>query len=208
MRRGGGKAARPAQGRAERKRAPQRSAAAAWPLLRPLKIQVPVFSFLKFILFMRFFLLSLCCAFLLSGLQAQPWQPAKKDKKRTALLLGSWDTEGVEKSGRQIDVKKVFGEVIFHYYILERKNKKTNKMEKHYKYKVEMGGTDRIFDFELRGDSISFPDVDGWNDCHILLLDKKNMELEQVIDGNIHIWKLNRLPPAPKPKKETKKKKD
>jgi hypothetical protein len=105
---------------------------------------------------------------LLLGAQ-QAFAQDKEDKKnaKTIAKIGLWECEKLQKDGRVINLKGIAGDVTMKFTI--RKEKKTEKFtnakgeEKKKKvteivnvFKMEMGGNDRIFNYNVKSDSIQF----------------------------------------------------
>lgn len=104
-------------------------------------------------------------------------------------VLGTWQVKSLDQNGRSIDIEKIAGETFMEFYTYEKKDKDGNKVIT-YKYRMEMGGSDRMFDFKLVNDSIQFQKVKGWNDLKILELNREtgSFIVEQFMDGNNITW--------------------
>lgn len=149
---------------------------------------------------------------LLLGTQ-QAFAQDKEDKKnaKTIAKIGLWECDKLQKDGREINIKGIAGTVTMQFTI--RKDKKTEKytdakgVEKKKKvtevinvFKKEMGGNDRIFNYEIKNDSIQFVGLNGWNDYRIVRVEKDEMILEHNLDDSIYRWTM--IPsPKEKPKK-------
>lgn len=151
---------------------------------------------------------------LLLGAQ-QAFAQDKDDKKaaKTIAKVGMWECKKLQKDGREINIKGIAGIVTMNFKI--RKEKKTEKFtdakgnEKKKKvmeiinvFKMEMGGNDRIFNYNIKNDSVQFIGVNGWNDYRIVRIEKDEMVLEHNLDNSIYRWTM-----IPEPKEKTKKKK-
>lgn len=53
---------------------------------------------------------------------------------------------------------------------------------------MDIGGRDRIFDFQVRKDSIQFLQVRGWNDMRIIKLEDGKLVVDQLHEGNLRRW--------------------
>jgi hypothetical protein len=151
---------------------------------------------------------------LLLGAQ-QSFAQDKEDKKaaKTIAKVGMWECKKLQKDGREINIKGIAGTVTMEFRI--RKEKKTEKftdskgVEKKKKvmeivnvFKMEMGGNDRIFNYEIKNDSVQFVGLNGWNDYRIVRVDKDEMVLEHDLDDN-SIYRWTMIPtPKEKPKKK------
>lgn len=150
---------------------------------------------------------------LLFGAQ-QAFAQDKDDKKnaKTILKVSLWECDKLQQNGRVMNVKGIAGIVTMGFTIV--KEKKTEKFtdakgeEKKKKvtelvnvFKMEMGGNDRIFNYEIKNDSIQFLGLNGWNDYRIVRVEKDEMILEHNLDNNIYRWTM-----IPTPKEKTKKK--
>lgn len=149
---------------------------------------------------------------LLFGSQ-QAFAQDKADKKNAKMIakVGLWECDKLQKDGREINIKGIAGTVTMKFTI--RKEKKTEKftdakgVEKKKKvteivnvFKKEMGGNDRIFNYEIKNDSIQFVGLNGWNDYRIVRVEKDEMILEHSLDDSIYRWTM--IPsPKEKPKK-------
>jgi len=133
-----------------------------------------------------------------------------KDKKNAKIIaqIGLWDCKKLQKDGREINIKAIAGIVTMQFTI--RKEKKTEKYtngkgeEKKKKvmdvvnvFQMEMGGNDRIFNYDVKKDSIKFLGLNGWNDYRIIRVEKDEMVLEHNLDESIYRWTMI---PAPKVK--------
>jgi len=125
-------------------------------------------------------------------------------KKVKALSVNDWKTKDLERDGKLIDINSIAGEAIMFFYTMKIKDKKTNKKSTVHKWKMDMGGQERIFDYQVKGDSIQFVGVKGWNDFKIINMEADRLVVENVIDGHVMRWNML---PRPKVKEEKKKKK-
>jgi hypothetical protein len=125
-------------------------------------------------------------------------------KKVKALSVNDWKTKDLERDGKLIDINAIAGEAIMFFYTMKIKDKKTNKKSTVHKWKMDMGGQERIFDYQVKGDSIQFVGVKGWNDFKIINMEADRLVVENVIDGHVMRWNML---PRPKVKEEKKKKK-
>jgi hypothetical protein len=138
----------------------------------------------------------------------------KEDKKNAKIIakIGLWECDKLQKDGREINIKAIAGTVTMKFTI--RKDKKTEKftdakgVEQKKKvtevinvFQKEMGGNDRIFNYEIKNDSIQFIGLNGWNDYRIVRVEKDEMILEHNLDNSIYRWTM-----IPSPKEKTKKK--
>lgn len=150
---------------------------------------------------------------LLLGAQ-QTFAQDKEDKKaaKTIAKIGLWECKKLQKDGREINIKAIAGIVTMNFNVI--KNKKTEKFtdakgnEKKKKvmevinvFKMEMGGNDRIFNYDIKNDSVQFIGVNGWNDYRIVRIEKDEMILEHNLDDSIYRWTMI---PAPKDKPKKK----
>ncbi len=128
---------------------------------------------------------------------------SKNDK--SAIVLGTWQIKTIEKGGRTIDINAIAGETFMEFTKSEKKDKDGKKLVK-YRFRMEMGGSDRVFDYKIEGDSVKFVGVKGWNDMHIIALDKEQIKLDQIVDGDMIRWNGYPRPDIDKQKKEDAKK--
>jgi hypothetical protein len=139
---------------------------------------------------------------LLFGAQ-QAFAQDKEDKKnaKTIIKVSLWDCSKLQKDGRVINLKGIAGAVTMEFTIV--KEKKTEKFtdakgeEKKKKvtelinvFKMEMGGNDRIFNYDIKSDSIQFLGLNGWNDYRIVRVGKDEMILEHDMDNSIYRWTM------------------
>ncbi len=141
-----------------------------------------------------------------------------KDDEKTAKALvkvGKWNCEKLQKDGREIDITAIAGVVTMEFFIRKEKKNTTvvdkNGNEKEKKvtetinvFKMEMGGNDRIFNYNVKNDSVQFIGLNGWNDYRIVRVEKDELVIEQDLDNSLFRWKMV---PAPKEKKKKKKEK-
>lgn len=137
-------------------------------------------------------------ALLVLPLQAQKnkkYKPSKEEKKTMKTLKSHpWQTEYLELNGQYIDCNAQAGPIVMYFYDLKEKvqvkrGKKTKyKKQKVDKWKMDIGGRDRIFDFQVRKDSIQFLQVKGWNDMRIIKLEDGKLVVDQLHEGNLRRW--------------------
>ncbi|CAA6829436.1 MAG: Unknown protein [uncultured Aureispira sp.] len=133
----------------------------------------------------------------------QAFAQDSEDKKNAKIIakIGMWDCKKLQKDGREINIKAIAGVVTMQFTIL--KQKKTEKYtdakgeEKKKKvnevvnvFQMEMGGNDRIFNYEIKKDSIQFVGLNGWNDYRIIRVEKDEMVLEHNLDDSIYRWTM------------------
>lgn len=155
-------------------------------------------------------LITLFSILLVNDATAQkPPKLSKEDKYTLKWLLkiGSWKSKQLKVNGREIAVQKIMGDVLMDFYIYESKNKKTGKKEKTYKHKLDMAGSNRIFDFNIENDSLKFVEVNGWNDYEIKRIDKTEVVIIHRLDNKEHRWVMIPNDAAVNTKKKKKKKK-
>jgi hypothetical protein len=146
-------------------------------------------------------------------LQLRPdnYKLSKAAKKQLKQLTGTWDMLTIEVQGRTINYKE-YDEMQIIFYDRTKKNDKTKKSETNYYYKANWParGVDRIFEyfFNEGADSIKFVGVKGYNDVKIVSVDDKNLVLDQISDGSVQRWTLERLKIAAQDDKGKKKKKE
>lgn len=146
---------------------------------------------------------------------AQSKEQIKKDKKAATILtkVGVWECSKLQKDGREINIKAIAGTVTMNFFVRkETKNEKytaPNGLEKVKKitesinvFKMEIGGNDRIFNYNVKSDSIKFVGLSGWNDYRIVRTAKDEVVLEHDMDNSLHRWTM-----IPTPKENEKKKK-
>ncbi|WMX16962.1 MULTISPECIES: lipocalin family protein [unclassified Aureispira] len=163
----------------------------------------------------RTFNLSMLISIMLLLLGAQQAFSQDQDDKKAAKTIakvGKWECKKLQKDGREINIKGIAGIVTMEFRI--RKDMKTEKFtdakgnEKKKKvkevinvFKMEMGGNDRIFNYNVKNDSVQFVGVNGWNDYRIVRVEKDEMVLEHNLDNSIYRWTM--IPsPKDKPKKK------
>ncbi len=116
-------------------------------------------------------------------------------------FLGIWEIKTIEKGGRTIDMRAIAGEC----YIDFSKNVKKSEDKKAkttYKFRMEMGGQDRVFDYRVMNDSVKFVAVKNWNDMKIVSFSKELTKLDQVLDGDIVRYNLYPRPDLDEAKKK------
>jgi hypothetical protein len=120
---------------------------------------------------------------------------SKKTSDPEGRVLGTWEVKTLEKAGRIINITEIAGETFMEFYRFEKKDKE-GKLTVTYKFRMEMGGNERMFDFKLVNDSIQYQQVKGWNDMKIVNLDREKGELllDQSLDGDIIQWALTPRP--------------
>ena len=136
----------------------------------------------------------------------------KEDLKtaKNLVKVNKWQCDKLQKDGRELNVKGLVGIVTMQFSIFkERKNKiittgsgqeKTKKvLETTNVFKMEMGGNDRIFNYNVSNDSIQFVGLDGFNDFRVVRSEKNELVIEQELDSSIFRWTML---PAPKEKKK------
>lgn len=149
---------------------------------------------------MRIIATTLFSIFLLSAafsVQAQ----SKADKKTAKLILkvGTWEAHKLFSDGRPINIKAVVGEVYMDFKTKKEtktqtvtdkkgrdKKKKTTSIVN--VFKMEMGGSDRIFNYEVESDSIKFIGLKGWNDYRIVRMSKDELVIEQILNNSLMRW--------------------
>lgn len=145
---------------------------------------------------------------------AQSKDQIKKDTKTAAALtkVGAWECSKLQKDGREIRVKEIAGTVTMNFSTRKEKknekytdakgNEKTKKVtEVTNVFKMEMGGNDRIFNYNVKNDSIQFVGLNGWNDYRIVRAEKDEVVLEHDLDNSLFRWTM-----IPMPKDTSKKK--
>lgn len=144
------------------------------------------------------------CALLITQNLSAQLEMSKQDKKKNKQVYGLWKVKHIKKSGRVIDIQSIIGESTMKFYPYKKKDNKTGKKYIVNKFKMDMGGRDRIFDYTVIGDSIKFLKVNGWNDFKIIELSKEAFEVDHLsAEGDIIRWVMIRK----KEEKEKKKKK-
>jgi hypothetical protein len=145
----------------------------------------------KIIKFSLFTLLLL--AFSLQS-HAQDRKMTKEEKKTMKTLKKTvWQTRdgsGIEKDGRPIDFNNITGAAYMHFYDMKEKQKGSKRKVKVNKWKMEIGGQERVFNYTIKGDSIAFDGVKGWNDMRIITLEKDRLTVDQLSDGSIIRWNM------------------
>jgi hypothetical protein len=144
---------------------------------------------------MRVWQFALICVFLVAQVACKSTGGSKKTKDPEGKVLGTWEVKTLEKGGRVINITEIAGETFMEFYRMEKKEKDGN-LKVTYKFRMEMGGNDRMFDFKLVNDSIQYQEVKGWNDMKIVNLDREKGEmlLDQSLDGDIIRWALEPRP--------------
>jgi hypothetical protein len=119
-------------------------------------------------------------------------------------FLGIWEIKTIEKGGRTIDMRSIAGECYmdFSKNIKKSEDKKTKTT---YKFRMEMGGQDRIFDYRVMNDSVKFVQVKNWNDMKIVSFGKEETKLDQIVDGDIIRYNLYPRPDLDAAKKKAEK---
>jgi len=151
---------------------------------------------------------------LLLGAQ-QSFAKDKDDIKaaKTLAKVAKWECKKLQKDGREINIKAVAGIVTMEFTVRKEKKKKTEvdkngkektKMVKEITnvFKMEMGGNDRIFNYNVKSDSVQFVGLKGFNDYRIVRIEKDEMVLEHDLDDSLFRWTMI---PAPKEKKKKQK---
>ena len=88
---------------------------------------------------------------------------------------------------------------------MDSKNIKKDEKKKPktvYKFRMEMGGQDRIFDFKVANDSVKFISVKNWNDMKIVSYSKELTKLDQIVDVDIIRYNLYPRPDLDAAKKK------
>jgi hypothetical protein len=144
--------------------------------------------------------------FILLLAACNPTKKLQKNADPEARILGIWEITTLEKGGRDIDVVSIAGEVFMEFFRYEKKDKE-GKLKVTYRFRMEMGGSDRVFDFKLVADSVQFQEVKGWNDFKIITLEREGagLVLEQDMDGDMIRWKGKARPDLDEEKAKTKK---
>lgn len=157
-------------------------------------------------------LITLFSMLLLNDATAQKAKAPKMSKEDKYTLkwltkVRNWKSKQLKVNGREINVKRIMGDVLMDFYVYEKKNKKTGEKERTYKHKLDMAGSNRIFDFVVENDSIKFVGLGGWNDYEIKRIDKTEVVLIHKLDSKEHRWVMVPNTEAVKPEKKKKKKK-
>ena len=129
-----------------------------------------------------------------------------KNSKKAAeeKFFGIWEIKTIEKGGRTIDMRAIAGECYMDFYKNVKKNK-DNKIKTTYKFRMEMGGQDRVFDYKLANDSLKFVEVKQWNDMKIVSFGKEEAKLDQIVDGDIIRYNIFSRPDLNEAKKKAEK---
>ena len=160
--------------------------------------------------------ISLLCWMLLFLLASQQTFAQDKDDIKAAKILAKvnkWECKKLQKDGREINIKAIAGIVTMEFSA--RKEKKTKTVtdkkgnEKKQKvtevvnvFKMEMGGNDRIFNYNVESDSIKFIGLNGWNDYRIVRVEKDEIVLEHTLDDSLYRWTMIPAPKEKAPKKK------
>lgn len=149
---------------------------------------------------------------LVAGFTAESFSQDKEDLKtaKNLIKVNKWQCDKLQKDGRELNVKGLVGIVTMEFSVFkERKNKKvtdangnekTKKvLEKTNVFKMMMGGNDRIFNYNIKNDSIQFIGLDGFNDFRVVRSEKAELVIEQQLDNSLFRWTML---PAPKEKKK------
>lgn len=135
------------------------------------------------------------------SVHAQDRKMTKEEKKKMKILKKIvWQTRdgsGIEENGRPIDFNSITGAAYMHFYVMKEKQKDSKRKKKVNKWKMEIAGQERVFNYEIKGDSIVFEKVKGWNDMRIITLEKDRLVVDQLKDGSIIRWNM-----VPKKKEE------
>jgi hypothetical protein len=143
-------------------------------------------------------------------------QAQDKDDKKIAKTLTkqrSWKCKSIRIDGREVNVQAIVGDVIMDFFVRKEENKVTvtNKKGEEVKkvvkekvnvFQMEMGGSDRIFNYNIKQDSVKFIGLKGWNDYRIVRADKDEVVLEHVLDDSLMRWTM-----VPNEEADSKKKK-
>lgn len=150
-------------------------------------------------------LLTRSCLALLLLFCCTAWADAQsKEDKKTAKAItkvGIWKAEKLFSDGRPVNIQAVVGEVLMNFSTKKEKStitvtdkkgrdKKKNVTEVVNVFRMEMGGSNRIFNYEVKNDSIKFIGLKGWNDYRIVRMEKEEIVLEQVLDNSLMRWVL------------------
>ncbi len=143
--------------------------------------------------------------------EAQTVKPLSKEQLskdanslKNISKVGTWTTKKLQKNGREVDILAHVGEVTmkFSSRVLKKNKKielangktKTKKVKETVNsFKMDMGGSDRIFDYTVAQDSVRFVGVSGFNDFRIVRADKGELVLEQSLDGDLLRWYMEPL---------------
>lgn len=129
-------------------------------------------------------------------------QAQDREDKKTAKLLTkqrSWKCRKLVIDGREVNVQAIVGDVNMDFFVRKEEkkitvtDKKGNEKKKTIKEKVnvfqmEMGGSDRIFNYDIKQDSVKFIGLKGWNDYRIVRAAKDEVVLEHVLDDSLMRW--------------------
>ncbi len=141
---------------------------------------------IKFPLLAILFLFSSSIAF-----AQEEYRMNKKEKKTMKKLMRiDWQTKNIEQDGKFIDFNSIAGPAYLYFYIMKEKQKDKRKKLKVNKWKMEISGQDRIFNYHIKGDSIVFEGLKGWNDMRIIILEKDRLVMDQLNDGSIIRWNM------------------
>jgi len=148
--------------------------------------------------------LLIAAAFCLSALYACTGSKNNSKASPEDKFLGIWEIKTIEKGGRTIDMRAIAGEC---YMDFSKNVKKSDdkKTKTTYKFRMEMGGQDRIFDYRVMNDSVKFVQVKNWNDMKIVSFSKEETKLDQIVDGDIIRYNLYPRPDLDAAKKKAEK---
>jgi hypothetical protein len=160
----------------------------------------------------RMFNVSMIVSLMILLLGAQQSLAQDKDDIKAAKTIekvAKWECKKLQKDGREVNIKAVAGIVTMSFTVRKEKKNKTivdkNGKEKTKKvkeitnvFKMEMGGNDRIFNYNVKSDSIQFVGLKGFNDYRVVRIEKDEMILEHDLDDSLFRWTMI---PAPKEKK-------
>jgi hypothetical protein len=149
------------------------------------------------------FFLSLALSFL-SVIYSCTGSKNNSKKADEDKFLGIWEIKTIEKGGRTIDMRAIAGECYMDFSKNIKKNK-DNKVKTTYKFRMEMGGQDRVFDYKIANDSIKFVEVKQWNDMKIVSFSKEITKLDHNLDGDIIRYNLYPRPDLDEAKKKAEK---
>lgn len=162
----------------------------------------------------RLFHTSLLCFIFLISAQLSFGQDKNDLKTNKALTkTGKWECKKLQKDGREINIKAIAGIVTMDFSVLKEKKTKTitdakgrekkkKVMEITNLFRMEMGGNDRVFNYNVKNDSIQFVSLKDWNDYRIVRVEKDELVLEHNLDNSLFRWTMV---PATEPKDKKKK---
>jgi hypothetical protein len=140
-------------------------------------------------------------AFLLLGIFACKTGEKINKNAPESKFLGTWQAKNIEKNGRIIDINALAGEVLMEFRQSSKKQA-DGKMKIVYKARIEMGGSDRIFDYVVANDSVKYQGVEGWNDMKIISQTAEELKFDQIVDDDLLRWNMFPRPDLDKKRKE------